>query len=160
MSEYSFPQLFVEGVDSERIICLKNSEYTWVSITEKNNCTKYYGSIPYEEILRYIDLEKAVLKRSTILFNPREPSKALFFSENTQLCLQEARGRRVFYIGSMKHVRKNDLIAYIVTGKNEVRNIYSTCEGFILAVIDLTWERPERIIVVMAIEQPGEIIIR
>ena len=159
MSDYEFPEIFVKGVESERGICLEDSSYRLVKSREEK-CVEYYGSIPYEEVLNYIDLEKALLKNSIILVNPKTGPKALLFHENTRLCLQEIKGRAVFYTGSQEYVRKGELIAHVATSKNEVRNTYSLCEGFLLAVIDLTWEKPDRVIVVTALEQPREITIR
>jgi len=159
LSDYEFPEIFVKGVESERAICLEDSSYRLVKSREEK-CVEYYGSIPYEEVLNYIDLEKALLRNSIILVNPKTRPKALLFQENTRLCLQEIKGRAVFYTGSQEYVRKGELIAHVATSKNEVRNTYSLCEGFLLAVIDLTWEKPERVIVVTALEQPREITIR
>jgi len=159
LSDYEFPEIFVKGVESERGICLEDSSYRLVKSREEE-CVEYYGSIPYEEVLNYIDLEKALLRNSIILVNPKTRPKALLFQENTRLCLQEIKGRAVFYTGSQEYVRRGELIAHVATSKNEVRNTYSLCEGFLLAIIDLTWEKPERVIVVTALEQPREITIR
>ncbi|ADV65640.1 DUF2118 domain-containing protein [Desulfurococcus mucosus] len=160
MSEYIFPEIFVEDVESNRVICVKDSKFILLENTAtREECSKHYGSIPYEEVLNYVDLEKPALKRSIIILDKKRNGVALLFPGETPLCLQEVRGRAVFYVGNPERVRKGDLIAYVTTRKNEVRNEYSLCEGFLLAVIDLTWEKPERIVVVASSEQPREIAL-
>ncbi|MCY0868516.1 MAG: DUF2118 domain-containing protein [Desulfurococcus sp.] len=159
MSDYIFPELFVKNVESKRIICRRGDEFTMTS-QPSDSCSEIYGSIPYEDVLRYIDLENPALKASIILVDRRELPKALLFEEGTPLCLQEVTGRRLYYIGGLKHVRRGELVVYTVTGKHEVRSTRSVCEGFLLAVIDLTWEKPEKIVLVVSVEQPREISIR
>ncbi|MEM4691100.1 MAG: DUF2118 domain-containing protein, partial [Desulfurococcaceae archaeon] len=41
-------------------------------------------------------------------------------------------------------VTKNSSIAYIVTKKREVRNIKSSIDGYVVLIVEIFWEKPER----------------
>lgn len=54
---------------------------------------------------------------------------------NARVCVTEVSGREVILnVDETSQVGKDDLVAYVITGKGEVRNSYSRCEGYIILI--------------------------
>lgn len=110
-----------------------------------------------------MDLEEPRLLRDILLLPSPQPSagsRGYLLPQGTPLCLQEVQGKSIYVLAREgSEVRKGERLAYIITGKMEVRNVFSLCEGFIIACVDIVWERPERVIVVVSRERPREIVI-
>lgn len=148
-------EVYVEDVASTKYICLHNQKLVHVK-EPLSACEKLYGEIPYERVVEFIDLENAV-PRKDILVLDEDPSLLEFpgflIEKNTQLCLQEVRGRFIYFLVSEgSQVKRGDIIAYHVTGKFEVRNVKSRCEGQVALIVDMPWETPRKSLVVVTSE--------
>lgn len=54
---------------------------------------------------------------------------------NARVCVAEVSGRGVILnVDEASQVGRDDLVAYVITGKGEVRNFYSRCEGYIILI--------------------------
>ncbi len=158
MSEnYVFYEVYVEGVEGPRYLCVKNDE----SIITSNpasieSCSKILGLIPYERVIDYIDLLEGRTKK-TLGVLIEDPSTGIYrgflLGENTPICLQEVQGSYIF-IQSKEgfSVKPGDLLGYTVSDKLETRKIKSNCEGLIVFIIDQPWEEPRKTLVVVASE--------
>lgn len=152
--EYRFPEVYVKDTISKRYICLENGVY--VVKNKPVNCSRVYGLIPYEEVLKYIDLAEAETELDIVILRYKpggENAVGYFIERGAKLCLQEIKGGEIYFPleeGSM--VKKGDLIAYVVTNKLETKSIKSICKGIIALIIDMPWEEPRKAIVVVSDE--------
>jgi hypothetical protein len=155
LNEYSFPEVFLENISSDKYyIVEKNNEYILTDKLEKyTGYKRFFGHIIYEDILNYIDLTKPLITKSLIIiprFNPEEEMKGLLVEKNTSVCLIEVKGVQPYvFPRESDFIEENEKIAYIVTGKGEVRVIKSPCKGIVLLIINLPWEKPEKYILVV-----------
>ncbi len=155
MNEYSFPELFLENTPSDKYYIIeKNNEYILVEKPRKyTGYKRFFGHIIYEEILSYMDSTKPFITKSLIViprFNPDEEMKGLLVEKNTSVCLVEVKGVQPYvFPHESEFIEENEKIAYIVTGKGEVRVVKSPCRGIVLLVINLPWEKPEKYILVV-----------
>ncbi len=152
-------EVYVEDVASTKYICLHNQKLIHVKkplSIPLNICEKLYGEIPYERVLEFIDLENAMLRKGILILD-EDPSLPEFpgflIEKNAQLCLQEIRGKFIYFlVGEGSQIKRGDVIAYHVTGKFEVRNVRSKCEGQIALIVDMPWETPRKSLVVVTSE--------
>ncbi|MEM1695275.1 MAG: DUF2118 domain-containing protein [Desulfurococcaceae archaeon] len=156
-SEYVFYSVFVEEEKSNRYLCYTRGEFIVVR-DGIMNCERLFGLIPYEQILNSVDLLEAVLKRTVVIVR-EDPAvdvyKGYFVEKNTKLCLQEIVGSFVYILKAEgDEVKMNEKVAYVITGKMEVRNVFSRCEGAVLFVVDMVWESPRKVVLVVV---PGEL---
>lgn len=158
MSGHYYPEIYVKGEETGGKTLCKTGDVFSVS-SDASNCEEVYSIIPFEEVLRFIDLERAVTLRDLVVVTRVDESlKAYYVPANTPVCIQEITGRNIYVFATEgSRVKKSERVAYIITGKREVRNVYSLCEGFILACVDVVWERPEKVIMVVLSEQPREL---
>lgn len=155
MSEqYAFPEVYVAGVRSKKCLCNESEKYIIVSCTsDLNACTEVYGHIPYEQVLNYIDSLEAKMRESVVVLQSR-PDRAVYkgflLEKGTSVCLQEISGNYVYlHVKEGMSVKKEHSIAHIITGKLEIRNIRSLCEGLVALVVDMPWKEPRKVVVVV-----------
>ncbi len=151
MSSYEFPEVFVKGVSGDYYIVLESGVYRF----SKQPCgEEFYGHIVYEDVIdKAVDLVEAVVVKDFIVI-PRYRAKgdldALHIPSNTRLCIMEVKSLHPYvFVDEGDFVGKGDRIAYMVTGKGEVRVYKSLCSGIVVLVVNITWERPERYIIVV-----------
>lgn len=154
-SDYIFYSVYVESERSYKYIC-ELERGTYISTSMPASCSRSFGLIPYERVLNYIDPTSGTLTR-TVLIVREDPSSTEFkgfeIREGTKLCLQEIAGDHVHVFKSEgDDVKAGEKIAYVVTGKLEVRSIRSLCSGHITLIIDITWEKPRRNLLVISSE--------
>ncbi len=163
MSEYEFPEVFVEGVEGDYYIVYKDGEYFF---SKTPGGEKYYGHILYEDVVeKAVDLVEAKMKKSIIVipkFRPSGELEAILVEEGTSICLMEIKGADpIVFVSEGDEVEERDKIAYIITGKGEVRVYKSVCSGIVTLVINFPWERPERyILVVVSKDDARRIIVK
>jgi len=162
MEEYKYPEIFVEGVDSNKYICKVSDEYVLTKTPISNEC---YGHIIYEDILGYFDLSNPILKKDVIVvpeFSDEELLKGLLIRKNTELCLVEIKGYEPYvYPREGEKIDIRDKIGFVVTNKYEVRVIKSPCKGIVVFVINIVWEKPEKYILAVVSENDArQITIR
>ena len=162
-SDYSFPEVYVKDVSSYRYICLNKDSYIITSNTSE--CWETYGNIPYEESFKYIDLVEArTIKPFIVVLHNEETEntvKGVLIDKNTPLCLQEVLGNIIYFLHrDGVRVEKNNVIAYIITNKLEVRSVKSMCKGIIMLTIDMPWEEPRKALFVVVENEPRFIDIR
>ncbi len=164
---YSFPEVYVEDIESDKYIVLLNGEYILTSDKEKISASsRRYGHILYENVVeKAIDLTTPLITREVIViphYTGEEYMKAYIIPRNTKPCLIEVKGYSPYvFVDELDEVDEKSKIAYIVTGKNEVRTIRSPCRGVVVLVVNFPWEKPERyIIVVVGRDELREITIR
>jgi len=148
---YEFPEVYVEGVSGDYYIVYSNGVY---SFSSEPVGEKYYGHILYEDIIREaIDLVKAVSTREFIVvprYKREGDLEALRVSRDARLCIMEVAGvQPIVFLSEGDIVEEGDKIAYIITGKSEVRVYKSLCSGIVVLVVNITWEKPEKYIVVV-----------
>ena len=163
--DYSFPEVFVENVESEKYI-VEVDENTYI-VTSELSRYKYgrlYGHVIYEDILNYIDLVKPVITRSIIIVKKYSGGvmNGILVEKGVSPCLIEVRGYKpVVFLEEGDEVEEGDKIAYVITNKGEVRVIRSPCTGVVVLIINITWERPEKyIVVVVSRDEFRQITIR
>ena len=152
--EYLFPEVYVEGVRSEKCLCGEREEFFKLPCNaDLSHCLGVYGQIPYEQALNYIDLIEAKTKATLIVVKDKpgaSSAQGFLVEKNTEVCLQQVSGDFVyFFTREGSTVKKYNTIAYIVTGKFEVRNVRSICEGLVALIIDMPWEVPRKALVVV-----------
>jgi len=75
-----------------------------------------------------------VLSNEVVVCNNRLGTCIHVF-DNAKICVTEVSGREVVLnVDETSQVGGDDLIAYVITGKGEVRNFYSRCEGYIILI--------------------------
>lgn len=148
---YFYPEVYVEGVDSEKSILQLNNEYVLTSRSDLNP-RRRFGYIVFEEALRYIDLTTPRLLKSIIVLYGRSGSvyNGILVEECDEISLQVISGKKPFVtVNEGERVDINDKIGYVVTDKNEVRTIKSEFRGYVVLIINVTWEKPEAYVVVL-----------
>ncbi len=162
-SVYEFPEVYVEGVKGDYYIVKINREYHFA----KNPIgEEYYGHIIYEDVIdKALDLIEAKFTRSVIVvprYRRAESVNGLLFPKDTRICFMEIKGvQPILFIREGDEISKREKIAYIITGKGEVRVYKSLCEGIVALVVNLPWEKPEKYIVaVVSKNDAREIVIR
>lgn len=152
MSTLQAYEVYVEDIKSAKYVCFKDQVLLRVGIPS-SDCQKIYGEIPYERVLEFIDLENALATRGILILREESALKTLsgyLVEEKTQVCLQEVRGKLIYFlVNEGSSVKKGDIIAYHVTGKLEVRSVKSKCEGQVVLVVDMPWETPRKAILVV-----------
>jgi hypothetical protein len=155
-------EVYVEGVKSTKYICLKDQLLLRVG-GSLNDCQKIYGEIPYERVIEFIDLENSIVTRSILVLREEPSLKTLsgyLIEEGAQVCLQEIRGKFIYFlINEGSSIKRGDIVAYHVTGKLEVRNVISKCEGQVVLVVDMPWETPRKAILVVISGEYRRVII-
>lgn len=150
-----FPEVYVENIHSKRYVCLENETYTMIKDhVLPGLCREVYGLIPYEEVLKYIDLVEARATSTFLILKP-EPGEdfvgGFMVDKGSKLCLQEIVGNYIYFsLREGSRVKIGDTIAYIVTNKLEIRNIKSICKGLVVLVVDMPWEEPRKAIMVVS----------
>ncbi|ADI32729.1 DUF2118 family protein [Staphylothermus hellenicus] len=168
MEKYRYPEIFVEGVEGDKYILEINGHYA-LAFTKEDidnvNYKRVFGHIVYEHIINYIDLVKPATKKAFIVipeYSGEKEMKGFLIDENKKLCLIEVKGVQPYVFPREGDViEERDKVAYIITGKGEVRTIRSPCKGVVLLVINFPWEKPERyVLAVVNKDDIREIIIR
>ncbi len=168
MEKYAYPEVFVQGIASSPLILKRKNEYILVTEqpTDEEEYDEIYGHIIYENVLDLVlDLIKPEITRELIVikeFTGKDEMKALLIPKGIKPCLIEIKGASpyVFY-NEGDEIKEGDKLAYVVTRKGEVRVIRSPCEGIVVLNINITWEKPEKyIMVVVGKDELRQIIIR
>lgn len=169
MEKYRFPEVFVEGIENSKYIVEIDDQYILVlsrDVLDKySGCKRVFGHIVYEDIAEYLDITKPATTKSFIIipeYSGEEIMKGFLVEENTDICLIEVKGVQPYvFPREGEKVKERDKVAYIITGKGEVRVVRSPCEGMVLLVINFPWEKPERyILAVVNKDDVREITIR
>ncbi|MFZ8782899.1 MAG: DUF2118 domain-containing protein [Desulfurococcaceae archaeon] len=154
-------EVYIEDAESNKHVCFTGQKYLYTKSLLKE-CSRLFGEIPYESVVQFIDLERAVFTRSVLVLeeDPVLPEfTGLLVEKSAQLCLQEVRGKFIYFLVSeSSQVKRGDIIAYHVTGKFEVRNVKSLCEGVVVLIIDMPWEVPRKALVVVTSE-PRRVVV-
>ncbi|OYT39478.1 MAG: hypothetical protein B6U89_04055 [Desulfurococcales archaeon ex4484_58] len=156
MNEYAFPEVFVENIESDKYV-LELDENTYVLVKKRENYSyrRFFGHIIYEHILEYINLTKPLIERSFIVIKKYTGGEmnGMLIEKNITPCLAEVSGIYPYILVSEgEKISNKDKIAYIITNKGEIRTIKSPCDGFIALIINITWEKPEKYILVVVKE--------
>ncbi|MGC8982413.1 MAG: DUF2118 domain-containing protein [Desulfurococcaceae archaeon] len=161
-SEYAFPFIYIEGVLSDKKVCLVDGKYIIVRGAGQE-CEKIFGLVPYERVIDYVDLVEAKTKASILMAfeEPEKPPRGYLIEKDTPLCLQEISGDHLYFLVSEgSRVEKGSRIAYIVTGKLEVRSVASLCTGSVAFIVDMPWETPRKALVVVVPSELREVPVR
>ncbi|MET1160722.1 MAG: DUF2118 domain-containing protein [Thermoprotei archaeon] len=149
--EYAFPEIFVENTDSSNYIVELESGVYVLAKTKPSKYTRFFGHIIYEKALEYVDLTAPLIKNSMIIvpkFSGSE-TKGILVEKGIKPCLAEIRGYKpLLTIREGSSVNEGDKIAYIITGKGEVRTYRSPCSGVLVLAVNIVWEKPEKYILV------------
>ncbi len=148
-----FPEVFVENIESDKyIVELDKNTYLLVNNLETKSYNRFFGHIVYEDILKYIDIAKPVIKRSFIIVKKYGLDKmsGYLVEYNTIPCLIEIKGYQPYvFISEGDSIEEKDKIGYVVTNKGEVNVIKSPCKGTVVLLINIVWEKPEKYILVV-----------
>ncbi len=154
MEKYEYPEVYVEDVDGDCYIVFDGVEYRFSS--EKKG-VKSYGHILYEDVIdKAIDLVNGKTTREIIViprFKKSQEIEALYVDKGVNICLMEIKAYQPYvFVSEGDVVEERDKIAYMVTGKGEVRVYKSVCRGIVFLVVNIPWERPEKYILVVVNE--------
>ncbi len=122
---------------------------------ELRELSKYYGlvrcyvlqdnvlsQVECKEIARYVASGKAL--RPLRVCNERV-GRCIDVSEGEEVLALEIAGKRIFIISDeCTYVKQNQKIAYILTGKGELRTVKSPVNGYILLYNEVLGEKAER----------------
>ncbi len=161
VNKYSFPEVFVRNQHGDKYIVRRGDEYLLVE--DKNivaSSSEFYGHVMYEDVVeKAIDLIEPLITRDIIIiprYTNEEFMNGLLVKNNTKPCLIEIKGSSpIIFINEDEIIDYEDKIAYIVTGKREVRTVKSPCKGRVVLVVNFPWEKPERYLVVVV--RPDEV---
>ncbi|MEM4519078.1 MAG: DUF2118 domain-containing protein [Sulfolobales archaeon] len=102
---------------------------------------KQFKRVECVSIVKFID---GVLLKNELLIRNDKIGKLINISNNAEVCVSEVSGREVILnVDEALKIGPNDLIAYVITGKSEVRNSYSGCKGYIILIEELIG-RPQK----------------
>lgn len=151
MENYEFPEVYVEGVESNYYIVETSSGEYYFS---RKPIGRFFGHIVYEDVVdKAIDLVEAVFKKAVIVvprYRVKGELEAYLVEKNTRNCLIEVKSIHPYVlVREGDKIDLHDKIAYMVTGKGEVRVYKSPCKGLVLLVVNFPWEKPERYLIVV-----------
>ncbi len=87
-------------------------------------------------------------QRPEVLVCNEVTNKCVEVQSTDELVVTEVSGSEVFAnVKEGDYVRRGDKLAYIVTGKGEVRSVRSSSEGLVVLVYEVPTSRPSRIII-------------
>ncbi len=111
-----------------------------------------YFKVIYEPAYNlFLDLERAEIVRDTIIFLPWT-KEYIKIESGTNVELLEISGKKVYlFVREGDKIRYNDKIAYILTGKLEVRTYRSPSEGIVIYITSLS-EKPVKYLLVVVSE--------
>ncbi len=165
--EYSFPEAFIEGVEGDKYIVENTSGYILVGGSKQiHRGRRLFGHVPYEKTIELaVDLVKPVITNSIIViphYTGEEIMNGVLVEKDTKPCLMEVKGSSpLLQINEGSMVEEGDRIGLVLTGKGEVHNVFSPCSGRVVLIVNYTWEKPEKyIIVVVGEDEAREIRIR
>lgn len=146
--KYFYPELYVENIFSNKIIVeTGNGDFIKITVQKPPVNLRFYGYVLYEDVVNYLDLPGSQLRRDVIVLYDKDNGlyRGIYLSRNVKLRLIEIRGYEpVILVREGDFVTKNSSIAYIVTKKREVRNIKSSIDGYVVLIVEIFWEKPER----------------
>ncbi len=146
--KYFYPELYVENIFSNKIIVeTGNGDFIKITVQKPPVNLRFYGYVLYEDVFNYLDLPGSQLCRDVIVLYDKDNGlyRGIYLSRNVKLRLIEIRGYEpVILVREGDFVTKNSSIAYIVTKKREVRNIKSSIDGYVVLIVEIFWEKPER----------------
>ncbi len=151
LENYEFPEVYVEGIKSDYyIVETSNGKYRF----SKEPVGRFFGHIIYEDVVdKALDLVEAIFKRTVIVvpkFRDKGDLDAFLVEKGTKNCLVEVKSIHPYvFVKEGDKVDLHDKIAYMVTGKGEVRVYKSPCKGLVLLVVNFPWEKPERYLIVV-----------
>lgn len=164
---YLFPEVFVEDVVSEKyVVEISEDSYLLVMDGEidRKKFKRVFGHIIYEDVLKYIDLSKNALEKTVVVVEKYglDEMNALLVEKNTPLCILEIKGLSPYvFVHEGYSINKHDKVAYVITNKGEVRSVKSPCEGVVFLVINISWEKPEKyILMVVGRNEYRRIVVR
>ena len=113
--------------------------------------------VEYERALERIDLVEATVVSDFIViekYGLSTPStRGFYLKAGDKVCLQEVSAAYVTITkGEGDPVREGEKIGYTLSSKGNLKTIRSSCNGIITLVINITWEMPEKYVVVVVKE--------
>lgn len=150
--------------DERAAVCKLGESYMWLAGAGGYSCDAKYCLLPYEESLRLIDLERAIAKEEFVLarsFSGGPPARAYLVGPGTKLCIMEF-SHQLIVISAKEgeRVSSGEVLGHAVSEKGNVINLRSVCDGVVLLVIHISWEVPEKYVIVTASENElREIVI-
>lgn len=148
-NDYKFPVAYVESIESDEYLVpdLERNKYRITSRPVKGAL----GKAIYEKVLELaIDVERGVSKRGIAVRVPWREEKAMFVKTGTPLLIYEVGGKdTLFYSYEGDDLTKNDILAYVLTGKGETRTIRVDREATLFYIAWIPGTHPPRYIVVL-----------
>ena len=160
--DYEFPELYVYGKKSERLI--------WVDVGARRyyrahrGGTTPYGLVPLESAIgEVLDVEGGFVRTAFVVLVPWLGWRGMLVDVGTKFSVIEAWGVEVNPV-SLEGARVGDrsILAYVLTGKGETRTLRSGVEGVVVGIFsDLTVSPPRYLYVVVDEEsivwlEPGD----
>ncbi|GAB6147979.1 DUF2118 domain-containing protein [Stetteria hydrogenophila] len=135
----SFPRFYVEGVESGEYMIVDLETLTY-KLSPNPTGPLALGKAIYEDAWDLV-LEplEGKAKRGYALILPWRGFEAIYIPRGTRLSLVEAGGVRVdFTVREGDKVEERDVVAYVVTGKGEVRTVRAGARG---VVVLIAWQK-------------------
>jgi len=150
---YYYPEVFVESVESDLyIVETKNSGYVLTRNRDVYDYNRFFGHVIYENVLEYIDLLNQTISRGIIVIKEfgKNIMEGLLVEKDTRICIIEIQGHRpIVFVNEGDEIEEYDELAYTISRKGVIRSVKSPCNGVILLVVNITWEKPEKYILVV-----------
>lgn len=147
--DYEFPRLYVEGAEGPETL-----EVTLRGSQDREGAVKItMGLVPYESGWSLVlDPSSSVTVKRFIVKLPAS-GKSILVNRGVRVKLVEVRGLEV-YIAAREgdYVRRGDVIAYVETGKGEIRKVKSEDEGLVIYIAWVPEGRHSRHVYVLARE--------
>jgi len=152
-SDYRFPIVYVESVESDEYLIpnIANNRY---KITKKP-VENALGKTIYEKALELaIDIENSVTTRGIAVRVPWKGDKAMYVQQNTPVYVYEVGGvQTIFYAYEGDDLKKNDVLAYVLTGKGETRTIRVDHEATVLYIAWIPGTHPPKYVAILVEEE-------
>ncbi len=155
---YQYPEAYVESQKSTSymIVDLINKTY---KINSKPLTRLSLGKVIYEQAFNIaVNIEKNKIKKYFAVRVPWKNNKSMLLLPNTDILLYEVQGVQTFFNAyEGDDLTPGDILAYVLTGKGEVRSVRVSEEATVFYIAWIPGTYPPKYVIILV--RPNNLII-
>jgi|GEM_PF-2672623 hypothetical protein len=151
---YYFPAVLIPCSSNPRW-CLVEDQIC----PSKDSCSRGVGFciVEYESALNRVDLSNGLILEDMVVIEKygagTRGSSGIYLKKGDRVCLQEVSSAYAYLTKKEGDtVKQGERIGFMLSVKGAVRTVKSVCEGIITLIINISWEVPEKYIILVVKE--------